>query len=133
MKKSFLLFLFIGSVSLLFSFIFKRSSCLFLNITGIPCPSCGMTRAYIALFRGNLSQAFHYHPLFLIPIVVILITMDKIRTNKKLFSGLIIFLITLLLIVYVLRLILYFPKKEPLVFFSDAVLPRFFRFVKSKF
>jgi len=132
-KKSFILFLFIGVISFLFSFIFKRSVCLFLNVTGIPCPSCGMTRAYISLFSGNLSQAFHYHPCFLMPFVIILIMHEKIRSNKKLYNLLIIFLIIILLIVYVARLILLFPEKEPMVFFSDAILPKFYRFIKSLF
>lgn len=133
MKKSFLVFLVIGIIGLLFNFIFKRSGCLFLNITGIPCPSCGMTRAYVSLFKGDLSQAFYYHPLFLMPIAVIFITQDRIMANKKLFNGLIVSLIILLFIVYIIRMILLFPEKEPLTFFSGAVLPSFYRFIKSLF
>ena len=133
MKKSFVMFLFIGIVSLLFSLIFKRSPCLFLNLTGIPCPSCGMTRAYISLFRGNIFQAFYYHPLFLAPFVIIIMMQEKIRANKKLFNGLVIFLTAIIFVVYVIRLILLFPEKEPLVFFSDAILPKFYRFIKSVF
>ena len=34
-------------------------------ITGISCPGCGMTRAWLSLLlRGDLEAAFHYHPLF---------------------------------------------------------------------
>jgi len=128
-KKSFVIFLSVGIVGILFGLIFERSICLFLNITGIPCPACGMTRAYISLFKGNLAQAFYYHPLFLIPIVVIFISHEKIKSNKKVFNGLIISLIIIVMIVYVIRLILFFPDKEPLTFFSDAILPRFFRFI----
>ena len=38
--------------------------CVFLWLTGIPCPGCGMTRAWIAVLRGQLTAAFAYHPLF---------------------------------------------------------------------
>lgn len=31
---------------------------------GIPCPGCGLTRAYFAAFRLDFKQAFSYHPLF---------------------------------------------------------------------
>ncbi|WP_010250865.1 DUF2752 domain-containing protein [Acetivibrio cellulolyticus] len=133
MKKGFALLLIIGSISLLYSLIFKRSICLFLNLTGIPCPSCGMTRAYVSLFRGNLSQAFSYHPLFLMPFVIIFIMHEKIRSNKKLYNGLIISLLVVIFGVYVARFAVLFPTKEPFVFFPGAILPRFFRLIKSIF
>lgn len=41
------------------------------SVFGIPCPGCGMTRAYQALMSGNLSGAFNWHPLFPIPIITI--------------------------------------------------------------
>ena len=31
---------------------------------GISCLGCGMTRAYLQLFQGNVKGAFFYHPLF---------------------------------------------------------------------
>lgn len=37
--------------------------CLFHRWTGLPCPTCGMTRSWSALLRGQLSRSFHYHAL----------------------------------------------------------------------
>ena len=34
------------------------------QLTGIPCPACGMTRAWISLVKGQLAEAFAWHPLF---------------------------------------------------------------------
>ena len=31
---------------------------------GMPCPGCGLTRATLALLRGDVSGAFRFHPLF---------------------------------------------------------------------
>ena len=31
---------------------------------GIPCPFCGMTRAFLCVLRGDFLQAFYYHPLW---------------------------------------------------------------------
>ncbi len=39
-------------------------SCPMLELLGIPCPGCGMTRAWRALLRLDLSAAFRAHPMF---------------------------------------------------------------------
>ena len=47
--------------------------CPFKLLTGVPCPGCGMTRAYLYLFEGDIQGAFYFHPLFwLIPLLVLL-------------------------------------------------------------
>lgn len=44
--------------------IFKMPSpCLFYHMTGLPCPACGLTRSYVCIAHGQLSQAFVWHPL----------------------------------------------------------------------
>lgn len=37
--------------------------CPFLVLTGQPCPLCGATRGYAAVWRGDLGSAVRYHPL----------------------------------------------------------------------
>ncbi|HOK05383.1 MAG TPA: DUF2752 domain-containing protein [Victivallales bacterium] len=37
--------------------------CMFKKITGLPCPTCGMSRAFCCLSRGNFLSAFYYNPL----------------------------------------------------------------------
>jgi 1,6-anhydro-N-acetylmuramate kinase len=37
--------------------------CPFKRLTGLPCLSCGTTRAALALLRGDLAVAFHFNPL----------------------------------------------------------------------
>ena len=32
--------------------------CPFKLLTGVPCPGCGMTRAYLHLFEGDIQGAF---------------------------------------------------------------------------
>lgn len=45
--------------------IFSRSSfpriCLFFNLTGVPCPFCGITRGIISTLRFDLVDAIQYH------------------------------------------------------------------------
>lgn len=35
--------------------------CMFRNITGIPCPGCGMGRASLSILKGNFNEAFQYN------------------------------------------------------------------------
>ncbi|MFZ1083227.1 MAG: DUF2752 domain-containing protein [Candidatus Kryptoniota bacterium] len=36
--------------------------CLFKEVTGIPCPSCGTTRSLIALISGNIKESLLINP-----------------------------------------------------------------------
>lgn len=40
--------------------------CPFRHFTGIPCPGCGLTRAWWSALHLDFSTAFAYHPLFLL-------------------------------------------------------------------
>jgi hypothetical protein len=44
--------------------------CLFHRLTGLDCPGCGMTRAFVCLLRGDLHGAWQMHP-FSIPLLLI--------------------------------------------------------------
>ncbi len=47
-------------------------SCVFLEITGIPCPGCGMTRAFLSLVTMDFYQAIkHNVVIFFMPYVFI--------------------------------------------------------------
>lgn len=41
----------------------RLSVCLLRNATGLPCPGCGMTRAFAHLAKGEWSAAWRDHPL----------------------------------------------------------------------
>ncbi|HYX69022.1 MAG TPA: DUF2752 domain-containing protein [Terriglobales bacterium] len=48
--------------------------CLFHSLTGLPCPGCGLTRAFSSLLHGQGAAAFTYHPFvfLLLPLFVIM-------------------------------------------------------------
>jgi hypothetical protein len=39
------------------------SFCPFYNLTGLPCPGCGLTRAFVCLGHGHWRESLHWHPL----------------------------------------------------------------------
>ncbi len=46
--------------------------CLFKNLTGVPCPGCGMTRAFLFLGHGQIPKAGTLNPLAL-PVAILLL------------------------------------------------------------
>ncbi len=56
----------IGSVLLLAAWLTLHLPwpvCVFHALTGHPCPTCGATRAAIALLHGDVGTAWHWNPL----------------------------------------------------------------------
>ena len=37
-------------------------TCVFHEVTGLPCPGCGLTRGMTAFARGDVQQALQWHP-----------------------------------------------------------------------
>lgn len=122
MRKKFIeLFIVIGILSFISNFLFGKSICLFYNTIGIPCFTCGMTRAYMRLLHLDIGGAFTYHPLFfMVPVILF------IKEKKGLYIVFGIFLV-----VWLLRMYLYFPNVEPMVFNDKALYIRILRFLKE--
>ena len=73
-------------------------------LTGISCAGCGMTRAYLSLLRLDVAAAFHYHPLFLLPPLVLLLVLFRKRVPDKIYKLLLFTITGVFLIIYLLRL-----------------------------
>ena len=46
------------------SLLILRPPCLILHYFHFPCPTCGMTRAWLAALHLDFSAALQYHPMF---------------------------------------------------------------------
>ncbi|MGL4737961.1 MAG: DUF2752 domain-containing protein [Cellulosilyticaceae bacterium] len=100
---------------------FTTTLCLIRGSIGVPCPACGLTRSYKYLLQGNVAEAFRAHPLFLLPIlVVVLIALRRVDLLLKYQYV----LFGLVLVVYVYRMIVYFPHTSPMLYNEYAILPR---------
>ena len=65
----FLVLLCVGAVFLL-AYRFGIILCPLKRFTGIPCPTCGSTRAVICALKGDFAGAFKYQPLVMTLIIV---------------------------------------------------------------
>ncbi|NBH84470.1 DUF2752 domain-containing protein [bacterium C-53] len=102
-----------------------NTGCITKAFTGLPCPGCGMTRAWLSVFHLDFQSAFFYHPLFLLPVLIVLLLFLETVCHIKMPGWFYIISLALLLCVYIIRMSLYFPNTEPMAFDQNAYLPRF--------
>lgn len=68
--------------------------CLWQKLFAIPCPGCGMTRAFLSLLDGNISAAFSYHFMFpTVPLVYLYILFDGSLFRVKAINNIILMII----------------------------------------
>lgn len=88
-------------------------TCPFRILFHIDCPGCGLTRAFISFFTGNISKAFHYNYSFIFWLIsIILFIIDRYIKPFKIKIVLFSFIITCL--ITIIRYILIIAFKNPI-------------------
>jgi len=129
--KSFLILAIIGGIAVVLSLFVGISPCIFYHITGLPCPACGLTRAFISLARFDLRQAFAYHPLlFLVPFLPLLYLE---RISSKWQNILAYGALALFLAVWVVRMVVLFPDVAPMMYNENSLFEFIRRFIRQVF
>lgn len=118
--------------------------CVFRLMTGVPCPGCGMTRAWLAALRLDFAAAFAYHPLFwAVPIAFVLAFVREETASGKVKRGIDIVVATLCVLViavWIVRLVnpadagLLFGGHAPAGLPDDIIhleQPRWFAFLRA--
>ena len=112
-------------ILLAFAMFSDPGLCIFRRVTGIPCPSCGMTRSFISLFSGDIASAFFMHPLFwLVPVIFGLLVYSYYK--KVNFTKIYIIIAVIFIVVYIARMILYFPHTYPMDYDHTSLIGRIF-------
>ena len=92
---------------LVLSIIIGYYKCPFSCLFGVPCPLCGMSRALISVVNLDFKQAFYYHALWPIVLIVIpvyfIIKKLNITISKKVANAVYIVIGILLLAYYIIR------------------------------
>lgn len=118
-----ILILVLLGLSIIFLLIKKFSKitgsiCLIRGLTGIPCPSCGMSRAIIAFINGDIINAFRFHPLFWLPFILFILIVFKRKFFKQIIIGAIISTIA----IYFFRMAIFFPNIEPMKYNEKSII-----------
>lgn len=91
--------------------------CIFLKMTGLPCPSCGMTTSFSELAHGNIAGAFRSNPagpmVFVLFLVLIGLSINAFAQNrpwndiidKKRFQSTAVFVIGIYIGIWIVRLL----------------------------
>lgn len=107
--------------------LLPHEACPMRLVLGIPCPACGMTRAFWYLVTLRPVKAWQMNP-FAFPFLAFAVWFGirryllgrKVPYTKillaLLFSGMIVF--------YIYRMICFFPGEEPMTFYRHSVLQR---------
>ena len=117
-------------VIILLALWFRKYDCPLDIILGIPCPLCGMTRAFFSLPFGKVEESFYYHPLWPLVVITALLGFAKatgsIKPSKKAVDIYLIFLAASFLVCYIIRHIMGSPVVA--VHFETSLVYRLFHF-----
>ena len=108
---------------------FFHSSCFLVELTGFPCPACGLTRAGFSVLRGDFGKAWQLHP-FIYP--AICLAASAIIKRYFLKQGLLslkkwlILILLFMVVYYVYRMVRYFPGDPPISFYRNNLLRKIF-------
>ncbi|MBN2399763.1 MAG: DUF2752 domain-containing protein [Candidatus Aminicenantes bacterium] len=112
-------------------------------VTGIPCPSCGLTRALAHLERGHWSQALEFHPfsplLFLLALTLIILLLLELATHQTIIVNplknkrSIYYLFITVVIFQVVRTVIFFAHGGWAIFWHENIFARLWALVKMVF
>ena len=94
---------------LLALWVIRDLPCLIRHVTGIPCPGCGLSRAWLSALRLDLPAAFRYHPMFwCIPVLILYYLRDgRLFQSRRLDLWILLLTIAGWLVSYIIRLVIF--------------------------
>lgn len=102
--------------------------CPLVIVTGLPCPGCGITRAFLCVLTGQFVRAWDINPLIYGVILTALyagiqryLLGQKVKGLRKILCVLAILMIG----VYVYRMYRYFPHRPPMSITRGSLFERF--------
>ena len=106
-----------------------RTACVFVLLTGLPCPGCGIGHALISLLTGNVLQAHAYNPSIWLWLVfgVSFFLYRYVLGKRCRFMGWLLAGVALVSVaIYLYRMVNLFPTKPPLTYYEGNLFQRMF-------
>ncbi len=104
------------------------STCPLYLLTGIPCPGCGMSRAFLSLLQLDFAGAFRMHPfVYAVAVLFLFFCLDRYIIKKDLSQVLFVLMIITacgMIVFYVWRMITQFPGDPPMNYYEGSLLCR---------
>ena len=105
------------------------TACVFVFLTGLPCPGCGMGHALLSLITGDIVQAHLYNPAIWIWLLLgmsfLLYRYILGRQCRWMGWGLAAVAV-LTVAIYLYRMVNLFPSEPPLTYYEGNLLRRWF-------
>lgn len=101
--------------------------CPLIVFCGLPCPGCGISRASAYFLTGRWHQAWQMNPMiFPIAAAVFYFGWNRYLLGRRAagIKAIVISLFTLLVVVYGVRMYLYFPNRVPYVYTENNMITR---------
>ena len=102
------------------------SPCIIYHVIGLPCPACGLTRAFISLVRLEFGQAFIWHPFFFVVPFVPLLALEHMPKGRsispKLRNAIAFAVLGLFIVLWIVRMLLLFPHTPPMDYNNNSLL-----------
>ena len=93
-------------------------NCPIYNIIGIPCPGCGITRAFKALLQLDFNEVLIHNASIYLYVIASVAFILKFKYCKKI----IIMCISLIIVYYLFRMFLYFPHTYPMQIRDSSII-----------
>lgn len=104
--KNIILFISAAAVLILF---YSIAGCPIRLLTGVSCPGCGMTRAWLRVLSLDFPGAFRFHPLWPVPLIVIVLYLRLYKKNPKAWNTVLYAAFLLFAATYIIRIYMHSP------------------------
>lgn len=134
LKMGMLFLVIVGIASIIVNILTdgQGTICIIANTTGFPCPTCGLTRSVMYTLKLDFKSAIEYNPLIIIlPFSVLALGYGVIKEDKKFLSKVIYIIGGIAVVVWVIRMFMYFPNVEPMIYREKSLFGVVFGFIQD--